>query len=329
MERIKHNVPHKRIKIGTDCSGIETPILALELLGVDFDHKFSCDNDPKILETIGKNFNPEIVYVDMLNRNHKVLPKCDIYVCGFPCQPFSTLNPFQEGFDDEAKGGIFFECIKTIKANSPKVFILENVMGLINQNNGKTFEGVKHHLSKLTNYHIHYGIYNTIDYGIPQNRNRVYFIGIRKDCSKKKYEKPNSIPLEIRVTDLLEYEPEDKDDRLYILTNHQKKLLRELEKTKNIDFRDPWVVNIYVSSVKRMSPKLDISPCLVSARGSVFYYITSEGRKLSARECLRLQGVPDNFVMLDEIQTYKQAGNSMSVNVLCFIFDEIFNCVNF
>ena len=123
----------------------------------------------------------------MKDRKIDDLPNIDCYVCGFPCQPFSTAGD-RKGVNDK-RGIIFFECLKVIQKKKPKYFILENVKGLLTINEGKTFECIIESLQNLKIYNVEWKILNTKDYGIPQNRERVFIIGIQKSL-KKKYKWP-------------------------------------------------------------------------------------------------------------------------------------------
>lgn len=123
------------IRVGTDCSGIEAPIQALKQLGIPHKHVFSCEIDKYARESILANYKPEILFTDMTKRKTKDTPDIDLYVCGFPCQSFSMAG-LREGVDDP-RGTIFWQCLKVIKHKLPRVFILENVKGLLTINEGK------------------------------------------------------------------------------------------------------------------------------------------------------------------------------------------------
>lgn len=168
------------LTIGTDCSGIEAPIEALRQLNIPFEHKWACEIDAYARESIQANYHPQTMFDDIIKRNHKQLPDVDVYVCGFPCQPFSLLGQKQGTLDD--RSNIMLHCIQVIKHKLPSIFILENVKNFKHIQDGVLF---KYLLRKLTNfkqnvatvYDVHVDVLNTKDYGIPQNRERVYIIG--------------------------------------------------------------------------------------------------------------------------------------------------------
>jgi DNA (cytosine-5)-methyltransferase 1 len=318
----------KILKVGTDCSGIEAPIQALQLLNIPFKHVFSCDNDKYVIESIKGNYNPTYIYNDIFDRDYNNLPKIDMYIAGFPCQAFSLLGK-REGFDDTLNRGIvFFACLKTIKKLKPDIFILENVKGLLNHDNGKTFKLIIELLKKLKIYDINYKVLNTKDYGIPQNRERVFIIGLKKN-KYNNFEFPNPIKLPIKVDDIICKNVTDK--KYGKLTPHKKKILSDLKKTKKIKtFANNWSINLNVSSHKRTSPMLDVSPCLLAGNGGdCIYYLSSIKRRYTPREYLNLQGFGTDFKqVVSDSKMYKQVGNSMSVNVLAFLYLSILKSLN-
>lgn len=318
---------NKTLKIGTDCSGIEAPIQALNYLKINYIHLFSCDNDKHVIDSIIGNYHPIQLFNDITTRDHTLLPQLDIYIAGFPCQAFSMLGK-RQGFEDQIRGTIFFDCFETIKYTSPTVFILENVKGLLNHNN--TFGIIIQALESLQNYNIYYDLLNTMDYGLPQHRERVYIIGIKKKVDNG-FIFPSKIQLKLQVTDLLDRDIDD-DDYFWSITDHKMELLFQLLYHQKIDdLSKPWLVNLNVSNYKRTNPMLNICPTLLAGNGGdCIYFLTSHQRRLTPTEYLKLQGFPVNFNQcVSRSKLYKQIGNSMSVNVLCFIFAEIFRSVKF
>ena len=166
------------IRIGTDCSGIEAPIQALKRMGIPFRHRFSCEKDIHCQESIQANYHPEQFDTDMTTRYVRSLPAIDLYVCGFPCQPFSLAGK-RQGVEDD-RGTIFRYCLEVIHTLRPKCFILENVKGLLNIDDGRTFDAIITSLQRLK-YHITWKVLNTKDYGIPHQRERLYIIGLLSD----------------------------------------------------------------------------------------------------------------------------------------------------
>ena len=309
------------LSIGTDCSGIEAPIQALLQLGISFDHKFSCEKDKFALESIKANYHPKKIYTDIIKRKHALLPDIDIYVCGFPCQPFSLMGN-KLGTND-SRSNIMYQCIKVIQKKLPKVFILENVKNFKTIENGKPFKYLLNELKKIKNqnnelaYNVYFDILNTKDYGIPQNRERIYIIGIHKDIQIKDYTTPDKLSL--RPLD------EFIINKTICNPNISISLQKNLDKIKiNNIYKKNYIVTpfTYSSIMNNMCPTL-------TTRCDTYFH-TTYNRYLTTKECLLLQGFPINFIQnISKMQMSKQIGNSMSVNVLVVIFQKIFDITDF
>ena len=148
----------KRIRIGTDCSGIEAPIQALRQMKIPFRHVFSSEIDKFCIQSIKANYSPEILFGDpegpypegdIRKRDIEDVPDIDLYVCGFPCQPFSVAGK-GKGIRDK-RGNIFWSCLEVIEKKQPKYFILENVKGLQQHKKGTTWKILWKEISKLKN----------------------------------------------------------------------------------------------------------------------------------------------------------------------------------
>ena len=302
----------KVIRIGTDCSGIEAPIQALIQMKIPFKHKWACDYDKYSKQSIEANYKPEQFYDDITKRDHSKLPDIDMYVCGFPCQPFSSLGS-KRGTDDP-RGNIMLHCIEVIKQKMPKVFILENVKNFKFIDNGKVYEYLLNKLENIGEYNIYPEILNTKDYGIPQNRQRIFIIGIRKDIQKKEWITPKEIPmipLKRFILDKMIY-PFDK-------TKLSKTLMIKVQAIKN----QPGFVIQYDKFTKSLYER---APTIVT---NSYLYHTTYNRFLTLKEMLLLQGFPKDFIqVVSDTQIKKQIGNSMSVNVLIALFNEIFENVS-
>jgi DNA (cytosine-5)-methyltransferase 1 len=308
---------NSELKIGTDCSGIEAPIMALQVMSIPHIHQFSCEIDESAKESIKANYAPSIQYDDITTRKHKELPSIDGYFCGFPCQSFSGLRgDIRLGLDDPTRGSIFFHCFSVIKYKQPKFFILENVKGLLTIDDGNTFDTIMKKLNSLKNYNIHWSVLNTKNYNIPQNRPRLYIVGIRKDFQKREFKFPEEIPLKVGIKKILTRTNEQSQ-----ITDHMKNLLRSF----NIDLNEDYVVNLNIGGKDGSFKSVfkGISPCLLA--GNSRFYITSKKRFITPREALRLQGFPDTFDIsaVSSNKIYKQAGNSMSVNILANLIKSI------
>lgn len=301
------------IRVGTDCSGIEAPIQALENLGIKYNHVFSCEIDKFARQSIKANYNPEVLYEDITAFKNK--HSLDLYVCGFPCQPFS-LSGNRLGFKDP-RGGIFEHCIKNIINTGTKVFVLENVRGIMNIESGEYWKYILTELNKLTDYNICFKLLNTKNYNIPQNRERLYIVGIRKSAQKAgcKFEFPPSITRTRTVNDFVETHVTHRDHMPV-----SKESVKNIIMSSRATFLNLGWQNFKEHSYEHYTPS-------IIAQASM--WCVPMHRKATITEILSLQGFPKDLVqVVSNTQFKKQIGNSMSVNVLEHLFREIFKCTD-
>ena len=314
------------VRVGTDCSGIGIPIIALENMGICFRHIFDCDHDKDVQLTIRANHSPEILYDDIHGRDVSEVPYTDLYVAGFPCQPFSTMGK-QEGFEDtQGRGTIFFDILEYIRDKVPKVFILENVKGLVKINNGKDLKKMLKLLRQVKfqgkqAYVIKHRVMDTKEHGIPHSRPRWYCVAIRKDCKEAdSFTFPGIIKCPV-IEKLLDDDETSSEFRstANTVTNTMKVNIntakrRIKESGGNLD--QPYVVDCDASKQKSHHMK-NVSPCLTKSR-SKGHWLIHKNRRTTIREMMRLQGIdPDKFkqVVPDNVMG-QQLGNAMSVNVV-------------
>lgn len=295
------------LRVGTDCSGMEAPIMALRMLGIPFVHEFSSEIDRFCIETILANYRPKIIYGDITTRDPYLLPDIDLYVCGFPCQPFSAAGN-QAGFSDP-RGTIFWSCMGVITVKQPRYFVLENVKGLVWHDDGKTWKIVTHELNKLKQfgYNLYCKVLNTRDYGVPQNRERVFIVG-----TKDTFEWPDKIPMD--------------DISTYVDWNDRSRSIINTKRMKDVDNLDPKYYFIDLGFIKKRKgyyPNADRYSSTLLAQGEM--WCVPMTRRANARELLMLQGFnPNSFnVVVSFTQISKQLGNTMSVNVLMAIFSNL------
>lgn len=312
--------PKRIIHIATDCSGIEAPIHTLNIIGIKYNHLFSSENDKTCKEIIKNKYKPKFFFDNIFSRDLSIIKKqLDIYVCGFPCQSFSIAGK-RNGFED-SRGIVFFECLKTINILKPRVFILENVKNITCHDSGKTMKIILRKLKAIKLYNIYWHILNTKDFCIPQNRPRVYFIGILKKCDKG-FKFPESINCpNVNIDSFME----KKKLPVSILTKAQQLVLEQ--RMQNKDRQPHYIVNVGVSTTGGFGSAMkNMSPCLLSSHK--YYYSTKKKRFLTILEWMNLQGF-DQHIIDHSLLTYKQLGNTMSINVLAFLFQNIFQYVSF
>lgn len=290
-----------------------------------------------------EDFHLDIRLLD--GRDYK--NKIDLLVGGSPCQSFSSVG-FRGGLED-VRGTLFYEYARIIQEVQPKVFIYENVRGLTTHDNGNTWKKMKKVFTNTLHYNISEPqVLNAADYGIPQNRRRLFVIGIRKDLTAKEFVYPKELGIEnlkFYMQDILEdnckYEENGKNFT-YSKKNGNiilKKVPGEVDKkyTLTPKVRD-YVLKSGTKGFKT-STQIDmkIARTLLRTmtqhhRAGVDNYITisendkeKEIRSLTERECLRLMGFPDSFkIVVSTQQMMKQAGNSIVVDVMMAIIREIY-----
>ena len=193
--------PNRTIRIGTVFSGIGAIEHALDRLGVNYKIVFAGDIDEKCKKSYFANYkiNEENWFSDVRNFDAKPYKgKVDFIVGGAPCQAFSAVGK-RLGFND-ARGTLFYEFARVIKECTPKLFLFENVKGLLNHDKGRTWS-VMYDIFQELGYDVHYRVLNSKDYGIPQNRERVFALGFKK---KTIFKFPKPIRLEYNMYDFLE-----------------------------------------------------------------------------------------------------------------------------
>ena len=298
------------LRIGTDCSGIEAPIQALKNLGIPFSHEFSSDIDKYCIQSIKANYEPKVLFGDpdgsfpcgdITKRDIKDVPDIDLYVCGFPCQPFSTAGQ-RTGLDHKS-GTVFWSCLNVIKVKRPKYFILENVKGLLSNNKGRTWTIIRQELEKLDNYTVEWKVVNTKDHGIPQQRARLFIVG-----TKESFEWPDESEVCKPLADFVDRHSTET----HTLTTRHKNYIKKLN--DNVVFVDFGFASFDMKKKHLNRMYTVYSPCIV--RENRMWCVPMH-RRATCGELLALQGFPGQFIqVVSDSQMKKQAGNSMSVNVL-------------
>ena len=214
-----------KLKVGTDFSGIGSPETALKRLKIPHENVFACDIDKYAKASYLELHDPGKFYDNITTRDHTKVERLDLYVAGFPCQAFSYAGK-REGFADETRGTLFFDVAEFIQTNKPTCFILENVRGLVSHDKGRTFQTITDILSNgggslngqvgldtIDNglgYHVYYKILNSKDFGVPQNRERIFIVGFR---NWREFSFPKEMPLDKSLKDVLE---DNVDEKFYL-----------------------------------------------------------------------------------------------------------------
>ena len=196
------------LKLATVFSGIGAVEHALQRMKIPYKIVFACDTDKFCKESFFANYNiNESRWSDDVHdiRGRKFKGKVDLLVGGSPCQSFSMVGK-RKGLED-SRGLLIYEFARLVKEIKPKIFIYENVKGILNHGKNETWKKLKKELEK-TKYNIHIKVLNSKDYGIPQNRERLFVVGFRKPRPDFKF--PESVELKIAMKDLLEDNPNSK-----------------------------------------------------------------------------------------------------------------------
>ncbi len=303
-------------------AGIGGIRLGFELIG-KFETVYANDCEDNCKLTYDKNFNSPFLHVADIKRiDFESIPDFDILLAGFPCQSFSIAG-LRKGFEDKkGRGNLFFEIEKILELKRPGAFFLENVRNLEAHDGGSTFETILNSLTSL-GYKVKYKVLNSMEYGnIPQNRERIYIVGFYENTNYKKFVFPNKITLNRSIKDLLD--PIEKVPDKYYYNNkdyiHKGKPLFNKLKKKIIkeDTTYQWR-RTYVRENKN-----NVFPTLTANMGTGGHNVplVKQGniiRKVTPKECLRVQGFPEDFVLPNELadsHLYKQLGNSVSVPVV-------------
>jgi len=284
---------------------------------------YTSEWDKYAQKTYETNFG-EIPDGDITKVNEKQIPDHDVLLAGFPCQPFSIAGVSKKkslgqehGFLDKTKGTLFFDVARIIREKRPKIAYLENVKNLQSHDKGKTFQVIKNTLESL-DYTLYYKVMDG-KYFVPQHRERILMVAFNNKYfkHKEKFAHPeiekNEIP---KVSSILEKKVDDK----YTLTDKLWAYLQkyaEKHKAKGNGFGFGLVDFNGITRTISARYYKDGSEILIPQKGK-------NPRRLTPRECARLQGFPDTFqIPVSDTQAYKQFGNSVVVPLMTAVAEKV------
>ena len=281
---------------------------------------FSSDIDESARKTYAMNFG-ETPHGDITKIDACDIPDHDILCAGFPCQPFSTAGK-RLGFED-TRGTLFFEVARILKEKRPVGFILENVKGLTNHDGGHTLEVILKTLDEI-GYDCRYAVLNAKDYNVPQNRERWYCVGVRKDSKADiaDFRFPEKEELKKKLSDIIE---QDIDTSDYAISETCRRNINAFVKKKSIEIT-PHTLAYDIRPSRCHFVNGDVSNCLTAKMGtggSNVAVVVEQDRKLTERECLKIMGFPEDYRIGRGYQAYKQIGNSVVVPVICRLAEEL------
>lgn len=276
---------------------------------------FTSEWDKPAQKTYAANFG-EIPYGDITQIDPKEIPSFDILLAGFPCQPFSMAG-LKKGFSD-TRGTLFFDIARIVEHHKPTVIFLENVKNLASHDKGNTLKVITKTLEDLK-YRVYHKVYNAKDFGLPQNRARIYIIAFKNEVDFKFPEPPKP---KTRLGNILEKNVDEKytiSDKLW--SGHQRRKKEHKEKGNGFGYSMFNEDSEYTSTISARYYK-DGSEILIEQKGK-------NPRKITPREAARLQGFPETFIFPNsDAQMYKQFGNSVAIPVIRFLAEHIINTLN-
>jgi len=261
--------------------------IAMESLGGEC--VFASEIDASARKTYEHNFkqhNPTLFNKGMFNDDiRKItphdLPDFDVLCAGFPCQPFSQAG-HKRGFEDTHKserGNLFFNIVEILEAKKPSAFFLENVRGIVNHDNGRTFKVIRDVLEKELGYSFHYQVVKASDYGLPQLRPRTFMIGFRNEGVLSNFTFPPHVPLKFTMSDVWEGQ-----------------CSREVGFTLRVGGRGSKITD---------------------RRNWDSYLVDGETRKIMPNQARKMQGFPETFEFpVSNTEAMKQLGNSVAIDAV-------------
>ena len=267
---------------------------------------FSSEWDVHSQKTYEANFG-EVPHGDITKINEIDIPKFDILVGGFPCQPFSSIGK-REGFKHKTQGTLFYDIARILAYHKPKAFLLENVPGLLTHQDGKTLQIVLETLNEL-DYYVEYKILNAADFGVPQKRDRIYIVGFNKKKVKvADFIFPNK---KIKTPDIGKFVERNIQDRS--ISKHLQKVYifkKDDGRPEIIDYKTKGPVKTLVASYHKIQ----------RLTGTFVADGPTGLRLLTEKECKAIMGFPPNYkIPVSRTQMYRQFGNSVAVPVITYL----------
>lgn len=271
---------------------------------LSFEIAFAVDFDKHAVETYNNNFNHQAICADVTNIDFRTLSDIDVLIGGFPCQSFSTVNPTKDTNDERAN--LYKQIVRFLNEKQPKYFICENVKGLLTLKKGSIINKIVSEFRQV-GYNVEFRLMKALDFGIPQKRERVFIVGIRKDIQYTyKFPSPTNTP-ENAVALNRVIERLDIPEKKYYFSD---KAVQGMKNAKNNMKRGLWqdlsgpcltiTSHLAKTSINSRDPLLLVDP------DKELY------RRFTPREAARIQSFPENFVLnKSESNSYKQIGNAI------------------
>lgn len=323
---------YKSIDLFAGIGGIR---LGFELaFGDSIETVFASEWDEWAQKTYLANFNTSDIKGDITKIAEDEVPTFDICLAGFPCQAFSLAGQrkgFQDDYKGLARGALFFEVARICQQHKPKVIFCENVKGLTIHDGGRTFDIITGTLQEL-GYTVHEKVLNSKNFGVPQNRERIYIVAFRNDIDSSNFKFPDSTDSSKRIKDILEENPVSA--KYYLSNTYMRTLVnhkaRHAAKGNGFGYEIRGMDDVAGAIVcggmgRERNLIIDKRQTNLTPVTHIKGEINTDGiRKMTPREWARLQGFPDSFKLeLADVHLYKQFGNSVTVPVIAAIANQI------
>jgi DNA (cytosine-5)-methyltransferase 1 len=288
----------------------------------DLECVFSSEIDKHAQAAYKENFG-EIPHGDITEISEKNIPKHDILCAGFPCQPFS-ISGKKQGISD-SRGRLFYEIQRIADHHKPYIMILENVKGILSIDNGNTIKTIEKKIDEI-GYTLHKHTLNSSFFGIPQSRERVYFVALRKDLDNKAldYAPPLKTNKKIFLSDIME---SDVDKKMFIKRNDIKINKNDSEVENMLKPIRIGIVNKGGQGERIYSTKghaITQSAYGGGVGAKTGLYNTEQGiRRLTINECKRVMGFPVTYKVSTGVQGYQQLGNAVIPSMIEHIYENI------
>ena len=301
----------KVVSLFSGCGGMD---LGFQQAGYEL--IWANDYDKSACDTYANNLGAHIIHGDITKLKLNSIPDCDIMIGGFPCQDFSMI--WKRGGLETNRGNLYKYFVEAVRIKKPKLFVAENVKGLLTANKGMAVKTITEDFAAL-GYKVDVDLYNFADYGVPQLRQRIFIVGVRKDLEWN-FKKPlpthtakNYVSSGKALVGVKKVKFNNEHQNIAVKTIKMLKLIPEGGNFTDIPKGHPLYVKGMISHVyRRLHRKKPSTTIIAGGGGGTWGYHFSEPRPLTNRERARLFCYPDDFIFAGTIsQVRKQIGNSV------------------
>lgn len=305
------------VSLFSGCGGMD-----LGFIKAGFNIIYANDIDKYAVKSYKHNINSHIVEADITDINEQEIPPHDVLIGGFPCQPFSMMGS-QHGLDD-VRGTLFYDIARIMDYHRPKIAVLENVRTLTSHDGGRTIKIIRDTFQNL-GYRTEIHHMNSVDFGVPQTRNRVFIVCIRNDLNVV-FTPPQPIKLTKNLRSILQ---KNVDQKYYLSHRILPTILSHgsgnYYSRSEIDLEIARPLTATMAKMHRANQDNYVTDPSDKALEAGKTQI----RRLTPRECARLQGFPDDYeIIVSDTQAYKQFGNAVTVNVAESIAHQVLKILN-